>query len=290
MKCKKVTSMFLSVLIAVMINGLYCCFADEVEDAEFLYLQMTKFLDEHKDIEPEHFDDVCKDFMGARIPEANLLSGSDFEARSKGNVILYRGVPEKKYADELKQGKVFLSCWNERGSGIYTTTTEACAKSFSDDKNLDDTLMRMFIQKDKVRILDNAYLERLKEIIIEKHREEFGGFENKKRNDYNSAAECMNKVFAEVQKEAVENRVPDEEFLKFFKEKAEKDPVIQKIRKEGKKYFTSNKAYVWFNSGLLARLMGYDVLYTVDALSESYVDPAEEYLIVNPNVLNVLAK
>lgn len=290
MKCKKVTSMVLSVLIALVMNGLYCCFADETEDAEFLYMQMTKFLNEHKDVEPEHFDDVCKDFMSAKIPEANLLSRRDFEERSKGNVILYRGVTEKKYADEFKQGKVFLSCWNARGSGVYTTTDKKCAESFSDEKSPDDTLMRMFIQKDKVKILDDNYLERLREIIMEKHRGEFGEFENKIRNDYNSAAEYTNKVLDEVLKEAVKRGLPDEEVFKFFKEKLEKDPVFQKIRKEGKKHFTSNKAYVWFNSGFLARLMGYDVLYIVGSLSESYVVDAEEYLIVNPNVLYILAE
>ena len=105
MKLKKVTSMILSVLVVLVINNLCCCFADEEDDAEYLYAQITKFLDEHRDVEPVHFDDVCRDFMNSEAPKANLLSRQDFEERSKGNLMLYRGVSKKEYADEFRQGK-----------------------------------------------------------------------------------------------------------------------------------------------------------------------------------------
>ena len=86
-----------------------------------------------------------------------------------------------------------------------------------------------------------------------------------------------------------EDYVKEEE--KVFKEvgnKLEKDPVFQKLRAERKKYYTSNKAYVWFNSGLLAKLMGFDILYTNGSLRNFFIGNEEEYLIVNPNVLKVL--
>ena len=64
--------------------------------------------------------------------------------------------------------------------------------------------------------------------------------------------------------------------------------MCQKLIAERKKYYKSNKAYVWFNSGLLTKLMGFDILYTTGSLRDFFVGTEDEYLIVNPNILNVL--
>lgn len=80
----------------------------------------------------------------------------------------------------------------------------------------------------------------------------------------------------------------EEKVLKEFWDKLKKDPVCQKLIAERKKYYKSNKAYVWFNSGLLTKLIGYDVLYTNGLLRNFFIGNEEEYLIVNPNVLKVL--
>ena len=261
---------------------------------------MIEFLNKHNDATPKKFDDICKDFMSDKIPEDNLLSKKDFEEKSKGNTILYRGVENKDYADEFKQGKIFLSCWNVRGSGVYTTTSLDCAKSFANKENLDDTLIKMSIEKDTVKILDNEYLEKLKKITIEKHGEEFGEFENKYSNDYifDNLAEYVDKASVDMYKkidELIKMNLSDEEYMKYEEkllkenlEKLQKDPTYQKLRMERERYYKSNKAYVWFNSGILTKLMGFDILYTNGSLRDFFVGTEEEYLIVNPSVLNVL--
>ncbi len=297
MKFKKVFSTFFSVLTIFTVSGFCNTFASEVDDAELLYTKMTVFLSKHKDVDPEKIDDVCKEFMGGKIPEENLLGEKDFKEKSIGNIILYRGVTTKEYADEFKRGKIFLSCFGVRGSGIYTTTSLDCAKSFADKQNFNDTVIKAFISKDNSKILDNDYLEKLRKIIIENHSEEFGEFENKYSNEYifDSASEYINKAFEEAQKKLDEMNLSEEDYVKeeekVLKEvgnKLEKDPVFQKLRAERKKYYTSNKAYVWFNSGLLAKLMGFDILYTNGSLRNFFIGNEEEYLIVNPNVLKVL--
>lgn len=51
---------------------------------------MTEFLSKNNDVTPEKIDDVCKEIIGSKIPESNLLSKQDFEEKSVGNTILYR--------------------------------------------------------------------------------------------------------------------------------------------------------------------------------------------------------
>lgn len=303
MKTKKIIGLFFGILTILAVNN-FCCNANEFDDAEFLYSKINEFLVIYKDVNPEMFDDVCKEFMGGTIPKTNLLSKEDFEKKSKRNIILYRGVGDKKYADEFKQGKVYLSCWGVRGSGVYTTTSLRCAKSYANKENFDDTIIEMFISKSSAKILDNDYLEKLKKIIIEKHRTDFGEFENNYRNEYvfDSSSRYNSKIFALVYQEvAVELSrldLSNEDYLKeearIFKEKMQQvkeSAIYQKIFSEKKRYYKSNKAYVWFNSGLLTKLLGYDVLYTKDLLSKDYgFGNEEEYLIINTNILSVLQK
>lgn len=135
MKTKKIIGLFFGILTILAVNN-FCCNANEFDDAEFLYSKINEFLVIYKDVNPEMFDDVCKEFMDGTIPETNLLSKEDFEKKSKRNIVLYRGVKNKKYADEFKQGKVYLSCWIVRGSGVYATTSLRCAKSYANKENL----------------------------------------------------------------------------------------------------------------------------------------------------------
>lgn len=297
MKFKKIFSTLLSALTVFSVSSFCSIFANEIDDAELLYTRMTEFLSKNNDVTPEKIDDVCKEFMGGKIPEENLLGEKDFEEKSIGNTILYRGVATKEYADEFKRGNIFLSCFGVRGSGIYTTTSLDCAKSFADKQNFNDTVIKAFISKDNSKILDNDYLEKLRKIIIENHSEEFGEFENKYSNEYifDSASEYINKAVEEAQQKLDEMNLSEEDYVKeeekVFKEvgnKLEKDPVFQKLRAEREKYYTSNKAYVWFNSGLLAKLMGFDILYTNGSLRNFFIGNEEEYLIVTPDILNVL--
>ena len=151
-----------------------------------------------------------------------------------------------------------------------------------------------------VKTLNNDYLEKLKELIIKRHSEEFGEFENKSKDEYvfDNLNEYVEKASADMYKKidelismnlSEEDYVKEEEkVLKEFGDKLKKDPMCQKLRAERKKYYKSNKAYVWFNSGLLTKLMGFDILYTNGSLRDFFVGTEDEYLIVNPNILNVL--
>ncbi len=216
MKFKKVFSTLLSALTVFSISSFGSVFANEIDDAELLYTKMTEFLSKYNNVTLEKIDDVCKEIIGSKIPESNLLSGQDFEEKSVGNTILYRGVENKAYADEFKNGKVFISCWNVRGSGIYTTTSLDCAKSYANKQNPDDTLIKIFISKSNVKILNNDYLEKLKELIIKRHSEKFGEFENKCSNDYifDSAADYITKAFKEAQKKLDEMNLSKEDYVK----------------------------------------------------------------------------
>ena len=303
MKLKKIIGLFFGILTILVVNN-FCCNANEFDDAEFLYSRINEFLIAHKNVSPEMFDDVCKEYMGGTIPKINLLNNKDFEKQSKGNIILYRGVENKAYADELKQGKVYLSCWGVRGSGIYTTTSLDCAKSYAGKENFNNTIIEMFISKGNAKILNNDYLEKLKKIIIEKHETEFGEFESNYRNEhiFDSLSGYNSKIFAMVYQEVIaklsEMNLSDKDYLKeeakIFKKKMQQvkeSAIYQKKFSETKKYYKSNKAYVWFNSGLLTKLLGYDVLYTKDLLSkECGSGDEEEYLIINANILSVLQK
>ena len=168
MKFKKIFSVLFSALTVFSVSSFSGIFANEIDDAELLYTKMTEFLSKNNNINPEKIDDVCKEIIGSKIPESNLLSKQDFEEKSVGNTILYRGVENKAYADEFKNGKAFISCWNVRGSGIYTTTSLDCAKSFASKQNPDDTLIKAFFSKYNVKTLNNDYLEKLKgkEVIV----------------------------------------------------------------------------------------------------------------------------
>lgn len=302
MKFKKFFSIFVSALIIFEAYSFYSFHADEFEDAEFLYTKMTEFLKEYNSVSPEKIDDVCKEFMKSRIPESNLLNEQDFNEKSKGNIILYRGVDNKKYADEFKHENIFLSCWNARGSGIYTTTSLDCAKYYHQgaSEHPDDTLIKMFISQKDVKILDDKYLEKLQEIIVEKHPEEFGEFKNNKYIDkyvFDSLSEYINS-FNEVCQTLDKMNLSKEDYVKEKEKRFEEirkkyqvttGSIYEKLLAERKTYYKSNKAYVWFNSGLLTKLMGFDVLYTVGLLrTDLFDEPEEEYLVVNPNVLNVL--
>lgn len=108
-------------------------------------------------------------------------------------------------------------------------------------------------------------------------------------------AEYINKAFEKAQQKLDEMNLSqkdyvkeEEKVLKEARNKLEKDPVCQKLLAERKKYYKSNKAYVWFNSGFLTKLMEFDILYTNCSLRNFFIGNEKEYLIVNPDVLNVL--
>ena len=297
MKLTKCFSMILCVLNIFILSS-FNCFADEIEDAEKLYTTINQFLSINGSVAPEKFEDVCNKVIKGNVAQIKLLKQKEFSS-IPNRILLYRGVDERRYADEIREGRYFISQWNVRGSGVYTTTSLDCARSFSDEKD-SKTLITMAISRDNVKILNNDYLEKLKKIIVEKYKSDFGEFSDNKQRDYifDNLAGYVDAKFMETNRkieELLSKGLSDDDYvkqeqalLKSFEENIKKDPVFQELHKNRKKYYKSNKACVWFNSGLLAKLMGYDVLYTKGSLRDFFMGEEEEYLIVNPDILYIL--
>ena len=265
------------------------------KDAEYLYKKINDFLLEYKDVSPEKFDDICKEYIAKDITSVNLLNKNDFEEKFKDNIVLYRGLNEKHFADDFKKGIIYLpsNTRNVRGIGIYTTTSLSCAKRYS-DKNDSKTIVKMLIPKSGVKILENEYLERLKEIIRRTHPEEFGLFSKESKESYifDSMSEYLNeqfsKVFEKIEKEKINSVDEQQRLLDELGEQLKKAPTYQKLKTNRKRYFKENKASVFYNSGLLTKLLGFDVLHTIDYLSDMIDHKEEEYLVINAKVLSVL--
>lgn len=262
------------------------------KDAEYLYEKINSFLLENKDIPPEKFDDICKEYMAMNITGVKLLNEKDFEEKSKDSIVLYRGISEKQFADSLKKGIIYTpsNVNNVRGMGIYTTTSLKCAQRYS-DKNNPETIVKMLIPKINIKILENKYLEKLKQIIRRTHPEEFGMYskDNKRNYIFDSASEFLKEKFGEafekIRKEQIDDPDEQEHIFKEVGETIRKDPIMV----NRKRYFIENKAAIFYNSGLLAKLLGFDVLHSIDYLSDNIGIKEEEYLIIDPKVLNILS-
>ena len=261
------------------------------EDAEYLYKKINDFLLEYKDVSPEKFDDICKEYMTKNTTTVKLLSEKDFERKSNDSIILYRGVSEKQFADSFKKGIIYFppNTRNMRGMGIYTTTSLECAKRYS-DKTDPKTVVKMLMPKTDVKVLENEYLEKLKEIIRRTHPKEFGMFSksNKKNCIFDSATEFIcekfGEVFHKIRKEQIEDLNEKKRLFNEVGKQLRKHPIVV----NRKKYFKENKASVFYNSGLLCKLLGFDVLHSVDYLRSFVKMKEEEYLITNPKILSVL--
>lgn len=265
-------------------------------EAEHLYKKINDFLLEYKDVPPEKFDDVCKEYISKDITSVNLLSKKDFEEKSEGNIVLYRGLNEKRFADNFKRGIIYLpsNTKNVRGMGVYTTTSFACAQRYS-NKNNSETIVKILIPKSGVKILENEYLEKLKEIICSTHPEEFGAFSKGNKEDciFDSASKFLNekfgKVFEKIEKENIEDPNEQQRLFDELEEQLKKDPAYQELKATRKRYFKENKASVFYNSGLLTKLLGFDVLHSIDYLSDTVDYKEEEYLIMNFRAVYILS-
>lgn len=262
------------------------------KDAEYLYKKINDFLLKYKDIPPERFDDICKDYMTKSVTTTvKLLNKKDFEEKSKNSIVLYRSISEKQFADNLKKGIIYMSTnvRNVRGMGIYTTTSLECAKSFS-DKTDSKTIIKMLMPKIDVKILENEYLEKLKEVIRTIYPEEYGNFHEKNKQNYifDSAKKLLdekfNKAYQKIEREKIKNINEQKRLLDELREQLEKDPIVV----NRKRYFKENKASIFYNSGLLTGLLSFDVLHSVDSLREDVEYTENEYLIVEPKILSVL--
>lgn len=262
------------------------------EQAEELYRRINVFLLENKDVPAEDFDDVCKEYMKKDISPAKLLDEKEFAEKQKDSMILYRGINQEQFANDLKKGIIYFppNIRNVRGMGVYTTTSLECAKSFSDKGN-PDTIVKMLIPKTGVKVLENEYLEKLKEKIRINHGEEFGEFTDDKKYNYvfDTMAPYLEKQFSEVSKkfEGLDDIDEEQRIIKILEE-MKKYPTFHELQVSRKKFFKTNNAAVFYNSGLLAKLLGFDVLHTTGYLRDFVDFQEEEYLVINPGILSIL--
>ncbi len=260
---------------------------------EELYKKISDFLNEYKDIPPEKFDDICIKYMKKDLKPLKIINNKEFQEKSKENIILYRGINQKRFANDFKNGIVYFppNDRNVNGTGIYTTTSLDCAKDYSGG-DLSGAVVKMLIPRTGIKILENQYLEKLKDIIRRNHKDEFGDFtsENKQNYIFDSMQEYIDEQSKKIieKYEKIENQ---DEYKRLVDEalgKIKKDPNFQILKDSRKRYFKNNKAAIFYNSGLLAKLLGFDILYSIDYLRNFVGYKEEEYLIVNPEILSIL--
>ena len=283
MKFRKIFSTLLGILSAFTVSSFSGTFANEVDDAELLYTKIIEFLDKHIDDKPEGFDKVCSDYVKDNSGPIRVMEKDKFDCETSSEIKLYRGVTKKEYADDLKNGHIYISgndlTINVSGSGIYTTDNRERTEAYVGDTG---EVINLSL-KQSARVIDRTYLEKIKNIMCQKHPDEFK--QSQEIDQYNLTAEGK----------------WNHDYLKsYFKEDYDKldslpksriDEAFKKMREElskqsfyGKNYYLDKKDAIFYNSGLLARLLGYDVLYT-DMSLENYEN--HEYLIVNAGVLAV---
>lgn len=250
----------------------------KLEDSEKLYNKLNEFLEAHKMCSPEDFEDACRNYLNADDVVLRTLNRKESDQVSRDKLVLYRGLSDKKYAEEFKQGKIYIAknVNNVRGCGIYTTENTECANFFAGNKDSD--VVTMFIDK-SIKCLENEYLLDLKDIILTNHRDEFCDYVTKSRNElvFDSRAEYIAKMAKDC--------TTMEDFDR-MREQLRNDPYFQELSKSSKKYFKDKKISLFYNSGVLTKLLGYDALHTDEFDAELGFD-IMEYLVVNPDILTI---
>ena len=100
--------------------------------------------------------------------------------------------------------------------------------------------------------------------------------------------EQFSKVFEKIEKEKINSPDDQQRLLDELGEQLKKSPTYQELKANRKRYFKENKASVFYDSGLLAKLLDFDVLHSIDYLSDIDDYKEEEYLVINANVLSIL--
>lgn len=242
--------------------------------AKKLLSEMNAFINKNAShCSVEDFDKFCEKFLKETSVKPKLLSIKDFEKANK-KLILYRGLSSKEFVNNFKSGKMFFSdnLSMERGNGIYATSQYDHAKMWiwsTDPENLkilepyenDETLYNEMFYKlvphgdvvkmyidNTAKILNNRDLREIKDLIFKMEPEKF-------RNII-SWRDCN------------------------FPKSSVKELNI----------FNSKEQLLFHNSGLLTKLLGYDILYEKETnfIIDEKETLGDEYLVVNPGVLNIL--
>lgn len=254
------------------------------QDAKILYCKVDKFLEDNKNCPPECFDKVCSDYILANSRALRLENKDMFSLRSTSGVVLYRGISEKRYAQEMKNGKVYIASGvkNVRGSGIYTTSSFGCASRYATSNG---EVITMLLSPD-ARILENSDLEKIKQKLISMDPQRFTF--SHKGLIYDSLEPWITEQFKLHFKEDygkfLSGEMCDWKLMDFALDQIKKHPDYPALVASRKRYYLNKAAAVLNNSGLLARFLDFDVLHSKDFLWDSL---EEEYLVLDPGVLTV---
>lgn len=224
----------------------------------------------------ENFDKFCKWFLEKNSAKPKLLSIEEFEKATKNNMILYRGVSSNEYVNDFKSGKMFFSdnLSVERGNGIYTTSQYDHAKFWTFSTNPDDLKILKPYEND-----ENLYNEMFYKLIP--HGEVIKMFAN-------DSAKILNNSDLREIKDLVFKMEPE----KFKNVLAWRDCNFPRSCIKELNIFNTKEQLLFHNSGILTKLLGYDILYEKETnlLIDENGTPGDEYLVANPGVLNILAK
>lgn len=247
-------------------------YTQKLEEAKKIYTIMENFMNKYKKYSASEFDEQCTKYMTENSKAQKIITKEEFEKNSEDKLLLYRGM-SKKYAADFEIGKLFITSnmCNEHGCGIYTAPEFEHAEEFASqgtpedwkliEKYVNDTKLyeemfykyvygkvtKMYLDP-KSNILNNQHLKECKDLIFKMYPEKF-----------RCAASFMDKTLPEERLKT----------LNIFNTKCER---------------------LFHNSGLLTKLLGYDALYEketqmlIDEENDIY---GSEYLVVNPEILNV---
>lgn len=241
-----------------------------------LQLAMKNFIKNNaSDCSVEDFDKLCKDFLERNSSKPKLLSLKEFQKDVKNKMTLYRGISSKEYVNDFKSGKMFFSdnLSMERGNGIYTTSQYDHASIWIWSTNPNDWKAMEPYEND-----ETLYNEMLYKLVP--HGEVIKMF-------LNDSAKILNNSDLREIKDLVFKMEPE----KFKNVLAWNDCNFPKACIKDLSIFNTKEQLLFHNSGLLTKLLGYDVLYEKETnmvLDEEKGILGDEYLIVNPGVLNVL--
>lgn len=273
---KKIVSFFTAISVALCGIYFFNVYKGEkislAADAELLYSKIHEFLDDNESCSSEDFENVCVQYIRNNSAPLEVLDREEFDNQLENKKVLYRGVCKEIYADDIKQGNIYIgeSIDNLRGNGMYTTTNIDCANYFAGDNGEIVTM----ILDDEANVLEYPYLQKLLELIYMNHPEEFEAINNSSKDEL---------VFDSVKE--WEKLFLSNHFQNDYS-KMRESSELKTVQENRKYYFKDKEAAILHNSGLLAKLMGYDVLHT-DEIDEQSGCDIQEHLILDAKVLKV---
>lgn len=241
-----------------------------------LHLAMNNFIKNNaSDCSVEDFDKLCKDFLEKNSSKPKLLSLEEFEKDVKNKTTLYRGISSKEYVNDFKSGKMFFSdnLSMERGNGIYTTSRYDHASIWIWSTNPNDWAAMEPYEND-----ETLYNEMLYKLVP--HGEVMKMF-------LNDSAKILNNSDLREIKDLIFKMEPE----KFKNILSWRDCNFPKTSIKNLNIFNTKEQLLFHNSGLLTKLLGYDVLYEkeTNAIIDNNGTLGDEYLVVNPGILSILA-